>query len=79
MRLSQLQRRYTIVRYHNGWPAEDIITFDRLPDVDEWLIANITPERRYRVRVDSPNEQTYYLTDRPTTVAGRDFRPRYER
>ena len=79
MRLSQMQRRYTIVLCHNGWPAEDIIKFDRLEDVDEWLISNFTPERRYRVRVDSPNEPTYYLTDKPTTVAGRDFRPRHER
>ena len=67
---SQMQRRYTIVLCHNGWPAEDIIKFDRLEDVDEWLISNFTPERRYRVRVDSPNEPTYYLTDKPTTVAG---------
>ena len=56
MRLSQLQRRYTIVLCHNGYPAEDIIKFERLDDVDEWLISNFTPERRYRVRVDSPNE-----------------------
>ena len=73
MRLSQMQRRYTIVLCHNGWPAEDIIKFDRLEDVDEWLISNFTPERHYCVRVDSPNEPTYYLTDKPTTVAGQTF------
>jgi hypothetical protein len=79
MRLDQIRRRYTIVLYHNGYPAEDIIKFDKPHDVDEWLISNFSPERRYGVRVDSPNEPTYYLTEKATTVAGRDYRPRHER